>query len=208
MLPPKPFYMIRHGETEANRGRIMAGSLDSPLTDLGQEQARAVQSVVKALDTKPNVIVHSNLSRSRDTAAIINEVLDVPMYENPDLAELYAGDLEGISYDACLNAFDAYETPPNGECFEDFFTRIQRGVKGTLERYDGTALIVVHGGVMRAMGGIYGLMVPAIFRNCYLYEFQPAPEKAPFPWDVYSYEDNPGIKRVRDNIYDQSKAIE
>ena len=61
MLPAKPFYMIRHGQTEANRDCIMAGSLDSPLTDTGRGrgQARHVQDVVQTLESKPSLIVHT-----------------------------------------------------------------------------------------------------------------------------------------------------
>ncbi len=39
MIPAKPFYMIRHGQTEANRDLILQGQMDSPLTTLGREQA-------------------------------------------------------------------------------------------------------------------------------------------------------------------------
>ena len=207
MLPAKPFYMIRHGETEANRDCIMAGHTDSPLTDTGRKQARKVQGVVKALDIKPSVIVHSNLSRARDTATIINEVLNVPMHENPDLAELFAGDWEGVPYEECLDAFTSHDTPPNGESFEAFFNRVRQGIKKTLEVFEEPPLIVVHGGVMRAMGGIYSISVPSIFRNCHLYEFRPSPEKLPFPWNVSSYENSPEIVRVKEETYDNSEQL-
>lgn len=186
-LPQKHFYMIRHGETEANAARIMAGSLDSPLTHVGKEQARSVQHIVMAMEIKPSVIVHSNLSRARDTAAIINEVLSVPMYEEPDIAELHAGDWEGVPYDECAELLSGWPTPPNGESFDAFCTRIARGKKRVLDAYNGPVLIVSHGGVFRALGGLYGLQTPGVFRNCHMYEFMPAPERAFFPWDVYSY---------------------
>ena len=73
MIPLKHFYMIRHGETEANAARIMAGSLDSPLTENGRRQAKTAQVIVNSLAVKPSVIIHSNLSRARETAQIINE---------------------------------------------------------------------------------------------------------------------------------------
>lgn len=73
--------MIRHGETEANKAHVFAGSLDSPLTEKGREQAELAQNPARALAIKPSVVVHSTLSRARDTASIINESLDLPMFE-------------------------------------------------------------------------------------------------------------------------------
>jgi bisphosphoglycerate-dependent phosphoglycerate mutase len=34
-------HLVRHGETEANRAEIVLGQIDSPLTNLGIQQARA-----------------------------------------------------------------------------------------------------------------------------------------------------------------------
>ncbi|PCJ02883.1 MAG: hypothetical protein COB14_01320 [Alphaproteobacteria bacterium] len=189
MLPAKHFYMIRHGETEANKAEIMAGSMDSPLTEKGRAQAKVVQSIVKALDIKPKVIVHSHLSRARDTAMIINEGINVPLYEDKDVAELHAGDWEGVSYDECRELLKGWATPPNGESFAQFCKRLQRGKTHNLNKHDTPILIVCHGGVFRGLGGIYNLRTPAIFKNCHLYEFKPAPNDKHFPWEVWTHED-------------------
>ncbi len=209
-LPQKHFYMIRHGETEANAARLMAGSLDSPLTDTGKDQARAVQDVVRTMDIKPAVIVHSNLSRARDTAAIINEALDVPMHEEPDIAELHAGDWEGVPYDECAELLSGWPTPPNGESFDAFCARIQRGKKRILEAHDGPVLMVSHGGVFRALGGLYGLQTPGVFRNCHMYEFQPATDRGFFPWDVYSYDFDAASQPVRQSepVFHESPRLD
>lgn len=187
MIPPKPFYMIRHGETEANAAQIMAGSLDTPLTLKGRTQAKDVQRVIEKLEIKPRTIVHSHLSRARDTATIINEALGVPMHETPDLAELHAGDWEGAPYSECNRIFSSWEDPPNGETFDEFCARIRRGKTHALDTHDGPVLIVCHGGVFRGFGKIYGLDVPGVFKNCHLYAFHPAPENETFPWRVWSY---------------------
>ncbi|MCB1783355.1 MAG: histidine phosphatase family protein [Alphaproteobacteria bacterium] len=187
MIPSKAFYMIRHGETEANAARIMAGSMDTPLTEKGRLQAKDVQRVVENLEIKPQTLVHSHLSRARDTARIINEVLGAPMYENPDLGEFHAGEWEGVPYEECNRIFYGWETPPGGETPDEFTNRIQRGKSHSLESYDGPVLIVCHGGVFRGFGRIYGLDVPGVFKNCHLYEFQPDPDNSVFPWRVWSY---------------------
>lgn len=180
--------MIRHGETEANAGRIMAGSLDSPLTAQGRDQAALARKIVEALQEKPKVIVHSHLSRARDTAAIINQGLQLPTIEDPDIAEMHTGDWEGRPYDECQAVLHSWVQPPGGECPKDFVSRVLGGKKKALELDIQPALIVSHGGVFRAFGKIYEIEPEAKFRNCHLYEFLPNTAQSHFPWDVYHYE--------------------
>ena len=84
MLPAKPFYLIRHGQTEANVAGVLTGKMETPLTPRGREQAESLHKVIKTLENKPSVVIHSSLSRARDTAAIINESLNAVLYEEAD----------------------------------------------------------------------------------------------------------------------------
>ena len=186
-IPAKPFYMIRHGETEANAARILAGSTDSPLTNTGIKQAHEAKAVITQLSIKPAAIFHSNLSRARDTAFIINETLNVEIFEDPDLAEIHAGQLEGAPYEDCVELFNNWPHVPDGEAPNKFFERIRQGKSRAIERFNDPILIVCHGGVMRAFGKLYGLHTPSIFKNAHLYEFTPNTDKSHFPWDVYDY---------------------
>lgn len=208
MIPMKHFYMIRHGETEANRAMIMAGSLDSPLTDTGIAQAKHARDVVAQLEIKPVAVFHSHLSRARDTAEIINEALDVPLHEDPDLAEFHAGDYEGVPYDECRSILSGWPVLPNAEHPDDFFARVKRGKMNAISAFDGPVLTVCHGGVMRAFGEIYGVSPAPRFRNAHLYEFHPDPGDG-FPWDVYDYglcDDTGALLRARSGAYDASVA--
>ncbi|MGQ0528172.1 MAG: histidine phosphatase family protein [Alphaproteobacteria bacterium] len=190
MIPSKHFYMIRHGETEANAAEIMAGSLDSPLTARGRDQARLARHVVAGLSVKPRVILHSNLSRARETASIINESLKVEMHEDPDFAEIHVGDWEGVAYHLIPELFDPNEwvDTHNGEPAVDFFARVRRGKKRALETHAAPALIVCHGGVFRAFGKLYNISIPPAIRNCHLYEFTPSEQARSFPWDAWHYD--------------------
>ena len=209
MIVAKHFYMIRHGETEANRARIMAGSVDTPLTKNGKDQARKAAYIVKSLKVKPKTVVHSHLSRARDTANIINAVLDVPLHEDPDFSELHAGDWEGESYDKCRELLVGWGTPPNGESFDDFFERIKRGKNTHLQKHEGPVLIVCHGGVFRAFGKIYGIDTLGV-ENCHLYEFVPNTENEIFPWTVWQYDqlENGEILRKKALVYHDQDANE
>lgn len=205
-LPLKPFYMIRHGQTEANKQEVMAGSTDSPLTDLGREQAKAVQKIVLSLEIKPTVIIHSDLSRARDTAQIINEVLELPMHEEPDIAEIHSGEWEGKPWAECEDLLDGWPTPPGGETFSQFCSRLKTGKARHLSKHDGPVLFVCHGGVFRGLGGIYGLNTPGIFRNCHLHEFHPSSDQHSFPWNVWNFDhDGQTISRTESLVYHESE---
>lgn len=45
-LLTRMFYFLRHGETENNRRRLIAGSLDVELNDCGRAQARAAVALI------------------------------------------------------------------------------------------------------------------------------------------------------------------
>ncbi len=180
--------MIRHGETEANVARVMAGHTDSPLTALGRTQAKFVQTVLKNLAIKPQAIIHSHLSRARDTASILNQVLGVPIQEDRDLSEMHVGSFEGVAYEDCGPLFEDGLDPEGGESHIDFISRIKRAMSHALAVHDRSVLFVCHGGVLGALGKIYGIRVKHFFQNCHLYEFEPDSEHVKFPWHVWQYD--------------------
>ena len=193
--------MIRHGETEANAARIMAGSLDSPLTDKGRRQAKDTQTIVESLEIKPQQIIHSNLSRARITAEILNENLKLPINEDPEVAEWHAGDWEGVPYEDCPKFLDGWQSPPNGEKVPDFLERIRNFKNRILQKPNQPVMIVSHGGVFRAFGKLYGLESPGV-ENCTLYEFKPNASKTHFPWDIWEYRPSNDPVRKKVMIYD------
>ena len=98
-IPDKAFYMIRHGETEANAARIMAGSIDTPLTEHGKIQADIARQVIEKITIKPAAIFHSHLSRARDTASIINkngDIKNLDIMSKTDLAKIIIEELTSL----------------------------------------------------------------------------------------------------------------
>jgi broad specificity phosphatase PhoE len=73
-------YFSRHGETEANREKRFSGRRDTPLTDTGRSQARAVGEILKReVGMQPRLaFVSSPLRRARTTMEIIRETLGLP----------------------------------------------------------------------------------------------------------------------------------
>lgn len=55
-------YLVRHGETDANRNGIIQGHLDTPLNEPGTEQARLVGKALSAIQF--NEAYSSDLSRA------------------------------------------------------------------------------------------------------------------------------------------------
>lgn len=181
-IPLKPFYMIRHGESVANRDGYFSGNQDVALTTKGIAQATQAQGAFTRLSIKPTLIIHSHLCRARDTARIINEPHDLPMIENADFGEHGFGDWEKQSWQNVREKFYAGEDPPNGETNKDFVTRITKGFNDALSRPE-MVLVVCHGGVFRGFPMIYGHQGKSV-ENAKLYYFEPNKNASDFPWDI------------------------
>ena len=67
----KRLYLLRHGQTEFNVKKLVQGRCDSPLTDLGCQQARAAAAWLKAHSVVPDKVVSSPLGRAMDTASLV-----------------------------------------------------------------------------------------------------------------------------------------
>jgi broad specificity phosphatase PhoE len=95
----KQFYAVRHGQSVLNVTRTFAGRADTPLTDVGREQAkRAGEKIIKL---NVDLIVSSPLSRALETAQIIAE--SIGYTKDILISELFVeqalGSLEGKSWD-------------------------------------------------------------------------------------------------------------
>lgn len=67
----KRLYLLRHGQTEFNVKKLVQGRCDSPLTDLGRQQAQAAAAWLKAHGVVPDKMVSSPLGRAMDTASLV-----------------------------------------------------------------------------------------------------------------------------------------
>ncbi len=190
MLPLKPFYLIRHGETVANAASITAGGqFDTPLNQTGIKQAKMLRSVIGQLEVKPQIIYHSDMQRARDTATYINQTFALEMYERNDLREIDLGEWDGKPWDETLPRLENKETPPNGESEIQFATRIQNAITDVIKKSHERSppMIVAHGGLFHALGYMYEYGISSV-QNCHLHYFEPHPENALFPWKVCQFD--------------------
>lgn len=197
-IPAVHFFMLRHGESDANARKVYAGQMDSPLTELGRAQADKVSHIMPQLEVKPQTVIHSHLSRAIDTAKPSAKALGLQTLEDPKWAEQHFGDWQGVAHEEVMAQRTAGVTPPNGESNDEFRDRIVQAAVGTFKQYE-RPLIVCHGGCFRALAEHYSL--PAIrVQNTTLYEFIPQKDPAVFPWTVYRYDRETGEKCLDDHF--------
>ncbi len=146
MIIRKPFYYIRHGQTDWNVERRFQGSMDIPLNATGIAQAHAAKDLMR--DLPITHIYSSTLQRARVTADIVNEGLSLPITDMDGLQECKFGVLEG-QLSPSKNFSEDWRngvTPDKAETYINFTARVFAAINEVLEN-DGTPLIVAHGAV-------------------------------------------------------------
>lgn len=159
-MSPKTVYILRHGQTHWNLARRMQGRMDSALTELGRIQADIHGRTLARLGGV-DAIVASPLGRTRETAALANVHLQVPVRFEPALMERDCGEWSGLTLDEIAAAYPAewqarqhdpyFHRPPGGESLEDMEVRV-RGFLDSLERgAERTLALVTHGVMSRVI---------------------------------------------------------
>ena len=179
----KRLYLLRHGQTEFNVKKLVQGRCDSPLTNLGRQQARAAAAWLKAHGVVPDKVVSSPLGRAMDTASLVaRELL------GPDAAvEPCDGTFEEGPHDALpTDVWDPGEdlVPFGGEGSK----ALQERMVATLTNIMGsegieTLLAVSHGSASRQFikaAAPEGFELPAKLPNCaiMIFDFDEAKPQA------------------------------
>jgi broad specificity phosphatase PhoE len=145
--------LVRHGETEHNRGQVTLGRADVPLTERGRAQARAVAA---SFASPPAAIYSSPLSRALDTANAIGGTTGAPVTIEDALIEMDIGEMEHLTgaelrerYPEFLRQWmsgDAADARmPGGETLREVQLRAWRGIERLAERHgDGEVVAVTH----------------------------------------------------------------
>jgi broad specificity phosphatase PhoE len=195
MSPRTVLLLVRHGETPANAERVWHGSTDTPLSERGRAQARAVARFLAAEGAGATALYTSPLQRAAHTAREIGEALGLAPVMEPELAEYQIGTWEGRSYGELLEREDFWGriardpdfAPAGGESVRQVAERFVRAVRRIAAAHPGGSTVVVsHGGAM-ALG--LGWLLDArhgswkrVMRNCAVSElvFDPEPRLARF----------------------------
>lgn len=151
--------LIRHGETDWNRDRLIQGSTDIPLNDTGREQARATAALLRERLDGPATIVSSDLSRARETAEIIAAELALAAPRTyAGLRERSYGDAEGLGIEEFRTRWGDWHSAevPNAEPWPDLRARgvaaLGRAVRDHRRATAPAAaslIVVTHGALIR-----------------------------------------------------------
>ncbi len=154
-------YFARHGESEANRLRIISNrDLPHPLTEAGRRQ---VALLAEQLRGKPIARIHASpILRAHQTGGILAATLSVPLEVTEALREPDTGIWEGRGdeeawtavngwVEAWLSGRDLDQGPEDGETYIGVRGRMGEFIQG-LVREHGTSqdefVLVTHGAAM------------------------------------------------------------
>jgi probable phosphoglycerate mutase len=172
-----PFLFLRHGQSTANRDRVIAGSTDAELTELGEAQAR--EAAVALAGSGIRHVVASPQRRALRTAEIVAEALGLPVATDPGLVERHWGTWEGR---LVADRPDYFMVPEGGESWEAFRDRAWAACEPILAAGPVPLLIVAHAGIMRVLRDRLGLGFEARgVGNGLPMRFTP-PDSAGLPW--------------------------
>jgi probable phosphoglycerate mutase len=159
--------LIRHGQTELNRGPFFQGQIDVPLNGTGLAQAARLADRLAA--ERLDAIACSDLLRTRQTAEPASRRLALAPALEAALREQHFGAFEGLSFDEVAerhhDAFLAWQrhradyAVPGGESVERFHARSIGALRAIAAAHAGRRIAVVtHGGVLdmvwRTAGGL------------------------------------------------------
>lgn len=153
--------LMRHGETDWNAQGRLQGHRDIPLNAVGVAQAAAAAPSVAAL--APQVILSSDLSRARSTAAEVATLTGLVVASDARLRETSMGRWEGLTRDDVTagwpgewekwRATSAHNSPPEGESRWEVAGRAGQVVDELDSTDCARALLVAHGGLIVGLTG-------------------------------------------------------
>ena len=145
-------FVVRHGETDLNVRELACGVSEAKLTEKGRMQAQALAHRLKEDKAKNNIttIYVSPLKRARDTAAYIEQALQLTAIPDTRLQEIDFGDFEGKPWnnpDFLYIHKNPFLTFPKGESFAQVAHRAYGIIEDVKQRDAacGNVLFVCHG---------------------------------------------------------------
>lgn len=120
----KTLYYLRHGETIFNLEGIWQGRADSPLSALGERQARAAGEHLRGLGVAFDRVVRSPLGRVAQTLEVADPALAKRAEPLDDLIEMSFGSIDGTPHERDPRSYDwSYFATIGGEAPQDVCAR-------------------------------------------------------------------------------------
>ena len=156
-------YIVRHGETEANRDGIIQGHIDRPLTENGIQEVE--KTAEKLCDVHFDAVYSSDLLRAQRTAEIILLERQLAIKTTEALKERNWGKFDGRPaqefYEEYAEDLKIFENLTHEEKMsfqfadvenhEKIATRLNSSLREIAAVHDGQHILIsTHGGIMRA----------------------------------------------------------
>ncbi|MBO1323552.1 histidine phosphatase family protein [Acetobacter sp. TBRC 12305] len=191
-LSPRPYWYLRHGQTDWNRAGLSQGRTDVPLNETGLEQAatagQLIEQALRASRADGGLgiarIVSSPLERALRTANVVRDELAarglpvMPLTIEDDLAEVCFGEQEGQPIGTWYDDWIAgHYTPAGAESFDVLRARAVGAVNRATQE-PGQPLIVAHGALFRALRSAMALPANVRLPNAIPLSAAPEPDGA------------------------------
>lgn len=149
------FVLLRHGVTASTERKVFSGSgdgvADPELTPTGHEQARRAATWLSER-VEIDAIVASPMLRTRQTAAEVAAVLDLPVAIEDGVIETAFGDWDGHTFAEIQQGWgdeltawlqDSSLAPPGGESMDAVHERVVAARDRLVEQHAGRTVLVV-----------------------------------------------------------------
>lgn len=161
-------YLIRHGQTAFNAEGRYQGQCDSPLTDVGRQQAVALAGVLSPLVSRHDYrLVASPLGRSLATATLMAQQLGFAgkVEQDARLMEVGMGAWDGLTraeisarwpdHRKVRGALEWMFDGPGGERYETLSARLQAALADLTSRPEASVIVVSHAVAGRVLRGLH-----------------------------------------------------
>ena len=160
--------LVRHGESEWNRAGRIQGQVNSPLTDLGIDQAKAIRDHLSGILLNQELEIYTSpLDRAIQTAEIIAQGIDHPSSKiiiEERLNDFSLGEISGtFGWDKVAEIFPEQAKlrledpmrfhPSGGESGAEFEARLRSLLEDLMDE-SSLKLMVSHGIVNKFIRGI------------------------------------------------------
>lgn len=153
-------YLTRHGQTEWNVQKRMQGRNNSPLTQLGMQQAEKLGDYLK--DVSFDCIYSSASPRALHTAELLRGERNIPIETSEELMEISLGEWEGMTFSDAEKQYpeqfhNFWHQPEryfrvDSESFEQLRQRISNEIERIADKHPNeTVLVVAHGMVLKTL---------------------------------------------------------
>lgn len=145
------FGLLRHGQTDWNINFLLQGVTDIPMNETGIEQVKLAAQAIRPEDW--DVVLTSPLSRARQTAEIIAELVGFPeIIEQELLIERSFGEAEGLSHEQWRAKYSNLDVIPGGESRTQLNERSQLLLDTVSSELSGKRVLAIsHGALIRAL---------------------------------------------------------